>query len=105
MNRHNGGIDLHAVRARHPQHFSGFDRPRLRKLAIAALAMAMLVFGMAELGFFSGKLLSGSARLVEIIGLMLPPDPGDWAHVHTFGAALLETVAIAFAGTLAAAVL
>jgi phosphonate transport system permease protein len=105
MNRRGGEIDLDAVRTRHPQHFAGVDRSRLRKLAIAGLAVAMLIFGMAELGFFGGKLLSGSARLIEITGLMLPPDPGDWAHVHTFGAALLETVAIAFAGTLAAAVL
>jgi phosphonate transport system permease protein len=105
MNRRNGAIDLHAVRTRHPQHFAGVDRPRVRKLAIAGLAVAMLIFGMAELGFFGGKVLSGSARLVEITGLMLPPDPGDWAHVRIFSAALLETVAIAFAGTLAAAVL
>jgi phosphonate transport system permease protein len=105
MNRRNGAIDLHAVRTRHPQHFAGVGRPRVRKLAIAGLAVAMLIFGMAELGFFGGKLLPGSARLVEITGLMLPPDPGDWAHVRIFSAALLETVAIAFAGTLAAAVL
>jgi phosphonate transport system permease protein len=105
MMRRAGRIDLDGIRTRHPQHFVAVDRHRVRKLAIAGLAVAVLVFGMAELGFFSGKLWSGGARLIEIGGLMLPPDPGDWAHVYTFGSALLETVAIAFAGTLAAAVL
>ena len=100
-----GGVDLEGIRTRHPQHFSAVDRSRVRKLALAAFAVAVLIFGMAELGFFSGKLGSGGARLIEIVGLMLPPDPGDWAHVRIFSAALLETVAIAFAGTLCAAVL
>ena len=44
-------------------------------------AFALLVFAMGELGFFDGKLLAGMGRLAEIAGLMLPPDPKDWAHV------------------------
>ena len=98
-------IDLIAIRDRHPQHFVRFDRQRLLTLATGMAALALLLFGMAQLGFFGGKLLSGGARLAEIVGLMLPPDPGSWAHARTFGMALLETVAIAFLGTLAAAVL
>ena len=98
-------IDLIAIRDRHPQHFARFDRQRLLTLATGIAALALLLFGMAQLGFFGGKLLSGSARLAEIVGLMLPPDPGSWAHARTFGMALLETVAIAFLGTLSAAVL
>ncbi len=38
---------------------------------------------MGQLGFFDGKLLAGMGRLAEIAGLMLPPDPKDWAHVRT----------------------
>ena len=98
-------IDLVAIRDRHPQHFARFDRQRLLTLLTGIAAFALLLFGLAQLGFFGGTLLSGSARLVEIIGLMLPPDPGSWAHARTFGVALLETVAIAFLGTLSAAVL
>ena len=98
-------IDLAAIRDRHPQHFARFDRQRLLTMLMGVAALALLLFGMAQLGFFGGTLLSGSVRLVEIVGLMLPPDPGSWAHARTFTMALLETVAIAFLGTLSAAIL
>jgi phosphonate transport system permease protein len=94
-----------AVRQRHPQHFGGTDRARIAASATAAAALALLVFGMAELGFFGGTFLSGLGRLGGIVGLMLPPDPGSWAHVRIFVMALLETVAIALLGTLSASVL
>ena len=94
-----------AIRDRHPQHFARFDRQRLLAILTGIAAFALLLFGMAQLGFFGGTLLSGSLRLVEIAGLMLPPDPGSWAHARIFGMALLETVAIAFLGTLSAAIL
>jgi phosphonate transport system permease protein len=98
-------VDLGAVRGRHPQHFQRFDRRRQTVLAVAAAAFALLIFAMGELGFFDGKLLAGMGRLVEIAGLMLPPDPKDWAHVRIFSSALLETIAISLLGTLMAAVL
>ena len=97
-------VDL-GIRDRHPEHFRRFDRRRQAALAVAAAAFAFLLFGMEQLGFFEGKLLAGLGRLAEIMGLMLPPDPKDWAHARTFGWALLETVAISLLGTLAAAVL
>ena len=34
-------------------------------------------------------------------GLMLPPNPGDWAHVRLYAMSLIETVAISLLGTLA----
>jgi len=98
-------VDLGAVRGRHPEHFRRFDRGRRMITAAAAAAFVLLIFAMGELGFFDGKLLAGMGRLVEIAGLMLPPDPKDWAHVRIFSAALLETIAISLLGTLAAAVL
>ena len=96
-------VDLGAVRGRHPQHFQRFDRGRQMVTAVAAAAFVLLVFAMSELGFFDGKLLAGMGRLVEITGLMLPPDPKDWAHVRLFSSALLETIAISLLGTLMAA--
>jgi len=104
MPRH-PAIDLAAIRDRHPEHFDRLDRRRLLTILTGAAAFVLLLFGMARLGFFGGTLFSGSLRLLEIVELMLPPDPGSWAHARTFGVALLETVAIAFLGTLSAAVL
>ena len=98
-------VDLGAMRDRHPEHFRRFDRGRRMVTAAAVAAFALLVFAMAELGFFDGKLLAGTSRLLEIAGLMLPPDLKDWAHVRIFSSALLETIAISLLGTLAAAVL
>jgi phosphonate transport system permease protein len=98
-------VDLSAIRGRHPRHFDRFDRRRLTTSLVVLAIAVLLLFGMAELGFFSGKLPSGGARLIEIAGLMLPPDPGSWAHARAFGLALLETIAIALLGTLLAAVL
>jgi len=99
------GIDLAALRHRHPKQFECLGRQRLVTGGIAAAALALLLFGMGQLGFFSGTLLTGTGRLAEIAALMLPPDPGTWAHARSFGVALLETVAIALLGTFAAAVL
>ena len=73
--------------------------------ALATGAVILLIYGMIQLGFFGGTFLVGLGRLAEIVGLMLPPDPGSWGHVRTFVMALLETVAIALLGTLVAAVL
>jgi phosphonate transport system permease protein len=103
VNRH--GVDPGPLRDRYPQHFTRFPRDRARWLLAAMVALIVLLWGMADLGFFSGKLLGGGERLLEIVGLMLPPDPGSWAHVRTYAMALLQTIAIAFVGTLCAAVL
>lgn len=96
---------MDAVRDRYPEHFKGWGQQRVLMIAVGTALVALLLFGMAVLGFFDGKLLSGLGRLVEIAGLMLPPDPGSWAHARAYGMALIETVAIALLGTVAAAIL
>jgi phosphonate transport system permease protein len=96
---------MNALRTRYPEHFTRWSRQRMMVIGIAAVLFSLLLFGMGELGFFDGKLLAGFGRLFEIAGLMLPPDPGSWAHARAYGVALIETVAIALLGTLSAAVL
>lgn len=98
-------IDLAAIRGRHPQHFGGFGRDQWLMAVVALAAFALLLAGMAQIGFFGGTFLAGLGRLGEIAGLMLPPHPGNWAHVRVFVLSLLETVAIALLGTLSAAIL
>lgn len=96
---------MSSVRQRYPEHFQRFGRDRFVVAAIGFGLFALLIHAMGRLGFFDGTLLSGLGRLFEIVGLMLPPDPGSWAHVRTYSISLLETVAIALLGTLSAAVL
>ncbi len=96
---------MDAVRDRYPEHFRRFGPQRLPMIAVASAMLALLLYGMEVLGFFDGKLLAGMGRLVEIAGLMMPPDPGSWAHARAYGMALIETVAIALLGTLSAAIL
>ncbi len=96
---------MDAVRDRYPEHFRRFGPQRLPMIATAGGMLVLLLFGMGVLGFFDGTLLSGMGRLVEIAGLMLPPDPGSWAHARAYGMALIETVAIALLGTMSAAIL
>jgi phosphonate transport system permease protein len=98
-------IDLTAIRDRYPHHFAAVSREGISMTALATGAVILLIYGMIQLGFFGGTFLVGLGRLAEIVGLMLPPDPGSWGHVRTFVMALLETVAIALLGTLVAAVL
>lgn len=98
-------VDTAAVRARHPHHFSGPDRRRRLTIGLGIAAAVLLLFGMAQLGFFDGKFLAGLGKLGEIAGLMVPPDPGDWVHVRIYLMSLIETVAIALLGTLSAAIL
>jgi phosphonate transport system permease protein len=98
-------IDLAALRVRHPAHFAGFGRDRAIALGIAGAAVALLVFGMAWLGFFNERVLYGLGELGKVVGLMLPPDPGSWSNVKLFTSSLIETIAISLIGTLGAAVL
>jgi phosphonate transport system permease protein len=98
-------LDLRAIRDRHPHHFGGLGRSQRTAAIVALAALALLLAGMAQLGFFRGTFLAGLGRLGEIAGLMLPPHPGNWAHVRVFLLSLLETVAIALLGTLSAAIL
>jgi phosphonate transport system permease protein len=74
-------------------------------LGLGAAALLLLLGGMAELGFFGRQFIGGIGKLGEIAGLMLPPNPGDWAHVRLYAMSLVETVAIAFLGTLSASIL
>ena len=98
-------IDLVAIRERHPRHFGPPSRERRSMWLLGAAAVALLLFGMAQFGFFRGSFLAGVAKLGEIAGLMLPPNPGDWAHVRLYLMSLVETVAISLLGTLGASII
>ena len=86
----------------YPEVFSPSLPRRLQKLLLIALLLGLFIFGMVWLGFSFEKLASGIRRLGVILGLMFPPNPGTLLHLYLKG--LAETLAIAFLGTLLAAI-
>ena len=68
-------------------------------------AIALYLAGLVLLGFSPARILAGLYRLGDIIPLMLPPIPASWARTEIYLHALGQTLAIAFLGTMAAAIL
>jgi phosphonate transport system permease protein len=96
---------LPALRARHPEAFRRLPRERVLGFAALLVALALLGLGLWRLEIAPARLLSGFGQLLGFLGLMLPPDPGSWSRCLLILNGLGETVAIAFLGTLLAALI
>lgn len=72
-------------------------------IAIVAGLMCLAVFAVWQLGLSISRFGSGLAQLAHFVTLMLPPDPGRQLplYMHALG----ETLAIAFLGTFAGALI
>jgi phosphonate transport system permease protein len=103
MSRPSLFADTAGVRERHPALMQASPRQRLITIGVLAAILGVAIFAMLRLEFSLGRLGSGIAQLGTFLGLMVPPSPGTqlWSFLH----ALAETVAIAFLGTLLAAIL
>ena len=66
---------------------------------------ALLIYGLWHLGFSLTKFIIGIANLGNFVVLMFPPSWGDQQSLFRYVHALGETVAIAFLGTLLAAII
>ncbi|ONG53576.1 phosphonate ABC transporter, permease protein PhnE [Pseudoroseomonas deserti] len=97
--------DLAGIRARHPAAFRRATPRRLLGLALSAGAVALFVFALVRLEFSPGRIVGGMAQLANFLGLMIPPTPGTASRAALIFQGLAETLAIAFLGTLLAAVL
>jgi phosphonate transport system permease protein len=95
--------DQDGVRARHPALIAGSLRTRLLTLAVVVGLVGLALFALLRLEFSFARLGSGLVQLGTFLGLMIPPHPGTQGW--QFAQALAETVAIAFLGTLLAAIL
>lgn len=83
-----------------------FDRPlqeRLRDWALWLVFLATFVFGLWWIDASPMRILSGLNKLGMLVVLMIPPWPGD--ELWDFSLAMLETLAMAFLGTVIAAVI
>ncbi len=91
--------------ASHPDAFAADWRGRAVTVGLLGGGMALFIFSIYALDMSPLVIFTGFGRLVEIFGLMLPPNPETWGHVTTYFSALGQTLSIAFLGTLAAAIL
>jgi phosphonate transport system permease protein len=100
------------ARARRPDleiRFPEIFRPSILSRAIVvgllAAALALFLFGFWQLGFSFEKMWRGLGRLGDFVPLMFPPNPETWARTEMYLWSLAETMAIAFLGTIGAAIL
>jgi phosphonate transport system permease protein len=96
---------LPAIRAAHPEHFRRVTPTRLTVALVVAALTALFAFGVWRLDMDPARLLAGFGQLMTFLGLMFPPDTARGAGWATILNGLAETLAIAFLGTMLAALL
>jgi phosphonate transport system permease protein len=96
---------LPALRAAHPGVFRRLGSGQRLALLLLLAGGLLLGLGIWRLEIAPARLLAGLGELGHFVTLMLPPDPGSAAQFRGILAALAETLAIAFLGTLLAAVI
>lgn len=94
--------DPAAVLARHRALLAKSGQRRIAELASLLGVLAVTVFAFVWLGISFEQIGPGLGELVKFAGLMVPPSTGG--HLLLFLKAMGETLAIAFLGTLIAAV-
>jgi len=94
--------ELAALRRAHPRAFGPAPAERARRAAFAALALAVLGIACWRVAPTAEAFWSGLGRIGFLVGFMIPPSTGGalGPMLH----ALAETLAMAFLGTLLAAV-
>ncbi|WP_420102546.1 phosphonate ABC transporter, permease protein PhnE [Bosea sp. (in: a-proteobacteria)] len=93
------------ILARHAGAIRGSLTARIATIGTIAALLGLFVYGLTTLETTLWRVLSGFGNLGTFVALMLPPDPGSWARTIIFVQALFETIAIAFLGTVLAAIL
>lgn len=94
-----------ALVARHKAAIDGSLRTRLTTIAVVIGLVGLFLHGLSTLEVSFWRLIAGFSNLGTFVVLMLPPDPGSLARAMLFIKALFETIAIAFLGTILAAIL
>ncbi|MBR3189797.1 phosphonate ABC transporter, permease protein PhnE [Bosea sp. (in: a-proteobacteria)] len=97
--------DRAALIARHKAAIDGSLKTKLTTIAVIGGLVGLFLYGLTTLETSLWKIIAGFSNLGTFVVLMLPPDPGSFARAIIFVKALFETIAIAFLGTILAAIL
>ena len=90
---------------RHDAAIRGSLKTKLATIGTLVALAGFFVYGLTTLETSLWKIIAGFGNLGTFVMLMLPPDPGSFARAVIFVKALFETIAIAFLGTVLAAIL
>ena len=93
-----------ALAVAYPQIFAPSPWRRLLTLAIIAGALGLMIFAVWQLDFSWSRIWGGIGKLGDFVTHMFPPSYGNEARLVLYLKALGETLAIAFLGTLLAAI-
>ncbi len=95
--------EIARLRRTNPELFTRPLLERVRSWGLWIAFAATLAFGLWWVDANPMRIVNGLNKLGLLVGLMIPPHPGDgfWDYVH----AMLETLGMAFLGTIIAAVL
>jgi phosphonate transport system permease protein len=99
------GAERADILNRHEAAIRGSLRTKLATIGTIFALAGFFIYGLTTLETSLWKIISGFGNLGTFVMLMLPPDPGSWARAVIFVKALFETIAIAFLGTVLAAIL
>lgn len=93
------------LRPQYPHLISPGWLRRWPGFAVIAGLFGLYAVGLVVLEISPSRIINGMWRLADIAGLMLPPNPQTWARFLLYLDALGQTLAIAFLGTLMAAII
>jgi phosphonate transport system permease protein len=93
------------ILSRHKAAIDGSRKQRLIGIGVIAGMAGLFLYALSTFDVTLWRVLSGFGNLGSFAVLMLPPDPGSMARAIIFVKALFETIAIAFLGTILAAIL
>lgn len=95
--------DIDALKSSYPSAFGKSPSQRMALLGLWLIGLGALVAGLDHLGFSLNRIIRGFDRMGYIVGGMLQPSPGG-AFPELFKA-LMESVGMAFLGTLLASMI
>ncbi len=106
MNLRAASIDsgqLALLRGQYPRAFSRTPQERAMLIAVVACVLVFIAFCLVRFDVTPARLVNGLDRFGKIVAALFPPSPGEafWDLLK----AMMESVAMAFLGTLIAAII